>query len=202
LLVHVLVVPTMMALPATPVTPRKRRPKPPTDRLVVFGLGSNMGDRQAMLRSALNALTMALGRFVAARSAVYETPPWGKTDQPPFLNGAVAFHSDLSARELIAIAIDVEARLGRAPRTPQTKNGPRTIDIDLLFAGSDVVDDGDIQVPHPRLHERAFVLKPLLDLDPQRVHPVLNASVAALAAQLPTAALRACKLVVTKNRAW
>jgi 2-amino-4-hydroxy-6-hydroxymethyldihydropteridine diphosphokinase len=127
------------------------------------GVGANLGDREATIRAALAALP-----GVVALSELRETAPVGVVDQPPFLNGAAALETELSPRELLDALLEVERRLGRERRE---RWGPRTIDLDLLLHGDDVLDEPGLTVPHPRLHERRFALEPLLDLDPDLVVP-------------------------------
>ena len=133
------------------------------------GLGSNLGDREAMLRQALELLALEPGLEVRHVSTFRETEPVGFTDQPRFLNAAAEVETELSAPELLARLLDVERRLGRVRGGPRF--GPRTIDLDLLVYGDAVVDDPELRVPHPRLHEREFVLQPLAELDPALVVP-------------------------------
>ena len=131
------------------------------------GLGSNLGDREATLGAALDLL----GRRVdlVAVSTVRETDPWGDADQPRYLNAVAAVDTDLSPRRLLEVLLGVERELGRE-RTGR-RYGPRTIDLDLLVYGDEVVDEPGLTVPHPRLHERRFVLEPLAELDPALVVP-------------------------------
>ena len=124
-----------------------------------IGVGANLGDREATIRAAVGRL----GDEVVAVSALRETEPWGVTDQPPFLNGAVLLETDRPPRALLERLLEVERELGRVR---ERRYGPRTIDLDLLLYGDRVVDEPGLAVPHPRLHERAFALEPLLDLDP------------------------------------
>jgi 2-amino-4-hydroxy-6-hydroxymethyldihydropteridine diphosphokinase len=136
--------------------------------VVYFGLGSNLGDREEMLRSAVEKLQAPDLRLLRA-SSIYETEPVGLKEQPWFLNMAAAFESSLSPRELLRRAQRVEQELGRV-RT--VVNGPRTIDVDLLLCGDSIVREDDLVVPHPRYLERRFVLEPLLELDPELSDPV------------------------------
>jgi 2-amino-4-hydroxy-6-hydroxymethyldihydropteridine diphosphokinase len=128
-----------------------------------IGIGANLGDRDATLRSAVRALAAAPGVEVVAVSTIRETDPVGSiTDQPRFLNGAVALETSLGARELLELLLRIEADHGRLREGPQ--GGPRTLDLDLLVHGEDRVDEPGLTVPHPRLHERDFVLEPLAEL--------------------------------------
>jgi 2-amino-4-hydroxy-6-hydroxymethyldihydropteridine diphosphokinase len=128
------------------------------------GLGANLGDREGAIREAAR-------RIGAARlSEIRETEPWGFTDQPSFLNAAAEVDTELAARELLDLLLEVERRLGRE-RGSGPRYGPRVIDLDLLLFGQDVIDEPGITVPHPRLHERRFALEPLADLDPALVVP-------------------------------
>jgi len=132
-----------------------------------IGIGSNLGDREATIRRALELLGKRLD--IVAVSTLRETEPWGYADQPPFLNGAAAVETDLSARELLEALLAVERELGRTRDGPRW--GARTIDLDLLLFGDAVIDEPRLTVPHPRLHERPFALEPLAELDPTLVVP-------------------------------
>jgi 2-amino-4-hydroxy-6-hydroxymethyldihydropteridine diphosphokinase len=127
-----------------------------------IGLGANLGDRQATIRAALDALAEEDGIEVVAVSTLRETEPVGVGPQPLFLNGAAALETTLSARELLDRLLATEQRFGRV-RVPGA-HGPRTLDLDLLLYGDERIDEPGITVPHPRLHERAFVLEPLAEL--------------------------------------
>jgi len=128
-----------------------------------IGLGSNLGDREATVEAALAALP-----GVIAVSRLRETAPVGVVDQPPFLNGVARLETELSPRELLDTLLAVERSLGRERRE---RWGPRTIDLDLLLYANEVVDEPGLTVPHPRLHERRFVLEPLAELDSSLVVP-------------------------------
>ena len=128
-------------------------------------LGSNLGDRDGTLRAALGALAAEPGIEVVRVSRFYDTEPVGYLDQPRFLNGAAALETELPARELLERLLAVELRFGRS-RENVPAQGPRTLDLDLLLYGDAEIDEPGLRVPHPRLHERRFVLEPLADLDP------------------------------------
>ncbi len=128
-----------------------------------LGLGSNLGDKRAMLREALRRLDETDGVRVAARSGFYRTPPWGKTDQDWFLNAAAAVETDLPPHELLAVCLDVERAIGRVR---DEKWGPRLIDIDLLTYDGRELADETLILPHPHLTQRAFVLVPLAEIAP------------------------------------
>lgn len=129
------------------------------------GLGSNLGDREATIRAAVAALAAADGVEVVAVSTLIDTEPVGPVEQPRFLNGVAALETELPARDLLALLLAVESRFGR-DRASAPPQGPRTLDLDLLLYGSAVIDEDGLAVPHPRLHERAFVLRPLAEVAP------------------------------------
>ena len=130
------------------------------------GLGSNLGEREAALRQALEALGRTEAVEVVAVSTFRETDPVGVLDQPRFVNAAAALETSLPPRELLEWLLEVERALGR-DRDAEERWGPRTIDLDLLLYGNEEIDEPGLEVPHPRLNERAFVLEPLLELDPE-----------------------------------
>ena len=132
-------------------------------RRAYLGLGSNLGDRLAHLQAAVDGLARTPGLAVVAVSPVYETAPVGGPPQDDYLNAVVALDTDLTPHDLLRIAQGLEAAEHRVRRE---RWGPRTLDVDVLLVGDEVVDDPDLVVPHPRLTERAFVLVPLADLDP------------------------------------
>jgi 2-amino-4-hydroxy-6-hydroxymethyldihydropteridine diphosphokinase len=131
--------------------------------LAYVGLGSNLGDREALVRRA--------AELVGARrlSSLHETEPWGDLDQPRFVNAVAELETGLRPRQLLDHLLDVERRLGR--ERPGRRWGPRTIDLDLLLYGEEVIDEPGLQVPHPRLLEREFALAPLAELIPTRKIP-------------------------------
>ncbi|HEY8104324.1 MAG TPA: 2-amino-4-hydroxy-6-hydroxymethyldihydropteridine diphosphokinase [Gaiellaceae bacterium] len=130
---------------------------------VYVGLGANLGDRETTIRAAVAALPDVVGM-----SLLRETDPVGNTDQPRFLNGVAALETTLAPRELLDVLLSVEQGLGRERRE---RWGPRTIDLDLLLYGDETVAEPGLTVPHPRLHERRFVLEPLAELDPELLVP-------------------------------
>jgi 2-amino-4-hydroxy-6-hydroxymethyldihydropteridine diphosphokinase len=134
-----------------------------------IGLGSNLGDREAYLRRALDLLRADPSIELVAVSSFRETDPVGFLDQPRFLNAAAALETELTARALLERLLAVERVLGRRRDGPRF--GPRTIDLDLLLHGEEVVDEPGLTVPHPRLAERGFVLEPLHELEPGLVIP-------------------------------
>ncbi|HEX2997999.1 MAG TPA: 2-amino-4-hydroxy-6-hydroxymethyldihydropteridine diphosphokinase [Anaerolineales bacterium] len=137
------------------------------EHIVYLALGSNLGDRLANLKEAIASLTPQMD--VKAKSPVYETPPWGIIDQPKFLNQVIRVKTYLQPEPLLKHLKRLEVALGRKESVP---NGPRLIDLDILFYDDLVMYSAALTIPHPRLQERAFVLLPLMDLDPELVHPV------------------------------
>jgi 2-amino-4-hydroxy-6-hydroxymethyldihydropteridine diphosphokinase len=147
------------------------------EHIVYLALGTNLGDRSGNLKQAIAALTPQLD--VKAKSQVYETPPWGFEEQPKFLNQVVKANTYLDPEPLLKHLKRLEVALGRQESFP---NGPRLIDIDLLFYDDLVVNKPSLVIPHPRLHERGFVLLPLMDVAPNLVHPVQQKTVQELVA--------------------
>jgi 2-amino-4-hydroxy-6-hydroxymethyldihydropteridine diphosphokinase len=134
------------------------------------GLGANLEDPRAQIERALELLDAEDGVDVVAVSTLRETNPVGYEDQPRFLNGAVELRTSLEAGELLERLLAIERRLGRV-RGEGPRFGPRTIDLDLLLHGDQVIVEPGLQIPHPRLHERRFALEPLAELDPALVVP-------------------------------
>lgn len=152
---------------------------------VLLGMGTNTGDRLSNLQSALEALVPDVR--VRAVSRVYQTPPWGYTDQPDFLNLVAQVETDLPPLELLAFLKTVEAQVGR---TASFRWGPREIDIDILDYGGEVKELEGLSLPHARMHERAFVLVPLAEVDPDWRHPTLNRSAVELLTGLDAEAIK------------
>jgi dihydropteroate synthase/2-amino-4-hydroxy-6-hydroxymethyldihydropteridine diphosphokinase len=133
---------------------------------IFLSIGTNLGERQENLQRAIDALGEVMA--VESISPIYETAPWGKTDQPDFLNACLSGQTDLKPRELLDSCKEIERRLGRQPGSHW---GPRLIDIDIVIYGDQIVDEEKLQLPHPQLGQRAFVLAPLADIAPDLVHP-------------------------------
>ncbi|MBK9006726.1 MAG: 2-amino-4-hydroxy-6-hydroxymethyldihydropteridine diphosphokinase [Anaerolineae bacterium] len=146
------------------------------EHVVYLALGSNMGNRAANLKEAIASLAPQME--VKARSAVYETDPWGFKEQEKFLNQVVRVETYLKPEQLIKHLKRLEVALGRKESFP---NGPRLIDIDILFYDDLVLYSPALTIPHPHLHERAFVLVPLMDIASDLVHPVKKKSIRELA---------------------
>ena len=142
----------------------------------LIGLGSNLGDRAAAIDNACRLLG-ALADGSVRRSPLYETPPMYVTDQPTFLNAVATFESRTAPEDMLQACLGIERELGRERLVP---NGPRSIDLDVLAAEDWIIGDDALVLPHPRMHERPFVLVPLRDLDPSWLHPVLHQTVGAM----------------------
>ncbi|HOF19804.1 MAG TPA: 2-amino-4-hydroxy-6-hydroxymethyldihydropteridine diphosphokinase [Bacteroidales bacterium] len=147
---------------------------------VFLGLGTNLGEREENLRKAVLLIEEHIGKPVA-ESPVYETEPWGFTSEISFLNMAVKVETDLSPSGLLGRTLMIEAMMGRLREGKGYKS--RIIDIDILLFGSRVIETRALQIPHPRLHERRFVLVPLSGIASDTVHPVLGKSIGELLAE-------------------
>ena len=148
------------------------------EHIIYLALDSNLGDRLANLKQAVASLTPQAE--VKAKSQVYETLPWGYEDQPKFLNQVVRATTYLEPEPLLKHLKRLEVALGRKE---SFQNGPRVIDIDILFYDDLVLNRPSLVIPHPRLHERGFVLLPLLELAPELIHPLNKKSVREMAAE-------------------
>lgn len=148
------------------------------ETVAYLGLGTNLGDRRANLREALRLLANTPGLRLLRCSQVYETEPWGVTEQPRFLNCAAEIAASLEPEALLALCQAAEQEVGRQPGP---RWGPRLIDVDILLYGAQVVELPHLEIPHPRLHLRAFALVPLAELVPEAVHPALGRSIGKLA---------------------
>jgi 2-amino-4-hydroxy-6-hydroxymethyldihydropteridine diphosphokinase len=142
------------------------------EHIVYLALGSNLGNRLSNLKEAIAALPPQME--VKAKSAVYETPPWGYEDQPKFLNQVIKAITYLDPEPLLKHLKRLEVTLGRKETF---QNGPRLIDMDILFYDDLILNTRSLVIPHPRLQERGFVLLPLMDIDPDLTHPVSKKSV-------------------------
>lgn len=142
------------------------------EHIIYLALGSNLGNRLANLKQAVAALSPQME--VKAKSHVYETLPWDYEDQPKFLNQVIKVKTYLEPEPLLKHIKRLEVTLGRKASFP---NGPRLIDIDILFYDDLILNTASLAIPHPRLHERGFVLLPLMDIDPDLVHPANQKSV-------------------------
>lgn len=159
------------------------------------GLGSNI-DAEANLRAAVRLLSARPGLRLAEVSPVYRTPPWGPVPQADYLNAVAALETDLAPEALLDVLLGIETERGRDRSPDAVRWGPRTLDLDLLFCGDAVMESERLTLPHPRLHERAFVLVPLCDLAPGLRHPVLGRTMSALSAAVDTAAIVATDITL------
>jgi len=151
-------------------------------KIVYLLLGSNLGDRNALIEEAIVAIQQQIGQ-VTSRSSIYETAAWGKEDQPGFLNIALAVATTLNAQEVLVHALAIEKELGRVRLE---KWGARLIDIDIIFYGDEVISiAGELEVPHPEMHKRKFVLVPMAEIASDYIHPVLKKTLPELLLELP-----------------
>jgi 2-amino-4-hydroxy-6-hydroxymethyldihydropteridine diphosphokinase len=147
---------------------------------VLLLLGSNIGDRKWFLEQAIKQIEADIATVIKA-SAVYETQSWGKTDAPDYLNQVILLQTDLPAQLILEKILNIERKLGRKR---EEKWGSRTIDIDILFYGDEIINEPGLQIPHPELHKRRFTLEPLDEIAPDLAHPVLNKKISDLKAEL------------------
>jgi len=143
-------------------------------------LGSNLGNRQLLLQTAIAEIAEQVGP-VLRQSALYETQSWGKTDQPDYLNQVVFLKTQLPAKNVLTEILAIETRMGR---TRYEKWGSRLIDIDILFYNNDVINQDGLEVPHPELQNRRFTLEPLVEIAADLVHPLLNKTMLQLKTEL------------------
>ncbi|MBM3123753.1 MAG: 2-amino-4-hydroxy-6-hydroxymethyldihydropteridine diphosphokinase [Chloroflexi bacterium] len=160
------------------------------NHIVYLALGSNLENRFANLKAAVNNLTPQL--TVKKKSSVYETPPWGFEDQPKFLNQVVMAETYLDPEALLKHLKRLETALGR---TPSFENGPRLIDVDILFFDDLSLNTPELQLPHPRLHERAFVLVPLAEIAPKLMHPKMKKTIKELLTKVDRKGVRKIKRI-------
>lgn len=146
-------------------------------KTVYLLLGSNLGDRKALLLEAIRRIAHTVGEL-SASSSFYETAAWGKEDQPSFLNIAVSLQTLMSAHEVLERVLQIEEDLGR---TRAERWGARLIDIDIILYSDEVISDGDrLQVPHPRMQERKFVLEPLTEIAGDVIHPLFHQTISTI----------------------
>ena len=148
---------------------------------VFIALGSNLGDRMGNLCNAVASFPPKVHCLM--ESPIYQTPPWGVTDQPEFLNQVIEAETDLLPAELMIHLKEIESKLGRKP---SVRYGPRLIDLDILFFDDRIINQPDLTIPHPRLQERAFVLVPMAELAPQLRHPVSGLKISELLTNVDT----------------
>lgn len=164
--------------------------RPAAETSVLLAFGSNVGDRKAAIERALALIEAELGPL--RPSSLYETPPWGVVDQPPFLNLVAAGVTTLDPLPLLRLCQHVERATGRLS---STRWGPRVVDVDLLAYGDVCLRSPDLELPHPRLHERAFVLVPLVEVAPDWRHPRLGLTASELITRLPEDEVRSISRV-------
>ncbi len=150
---------------------------PSKNNTIFLATGSNLGDREAMLREAAQLIQSHIGKTIAT-SSIFETAPWGNTDQPDFFNQVLKVESPLKPDAVLEKIFFIEETMGRR-RT--FKYAPRVIDIDILFFSNKIINEENIKIPHPLLHKRSFVLAPLLEIAPDHIHPVFDQSIRQLA---------------------
>jgi 2-amino-4-hydroxy-6-hydroxymethyldihydropteridine diphosphokinase len=148
--------------------------------VVYLGIGSNLGDKQGNCLGALERLS-AREVVISKRSALYKTQPWGVKDQPDFVNMVVEAETGMSPEELLVVLKAIEKEMGRKA---VTRWGPRLIDLDVLLYDDRIVQTKDLVIPHPLLHKRDFVLLPLAEISPERIHPVLKRTIRELTEEL------------------
>lgn len=145
---------------------------PPDQTQVILALGSNLGDRFENLQQALKDISLRVS--IIKISSVYETPPWGYSDQPVFFNQVLSGNTSLNPVELLTFVKNIENSMGRVKNF---QNGPRLIDIDILLFGEKIIDSEKLVIPHPRMLERGFVMLPLAEIEPELIIPGTNKKV-------------------------
>lgn len=161
-----------MSTPSRPIVPVR----------AYLGLGGNVGDAEHTLRAAIRALDALPSTHLVRASRLYRTPAWGRVEQPDFVNAAAAVDTALAPRALLEALLGIERAHGRERNTDGERWGPRTLDLDLLLYGEAEIDEPGLHVPHPHLHERAFVLVPLCEIAPEVAIPGIGRARDALAA--------------------
>jgi len=151
-----------------------------------IGLGANLGDREASIKEALSELARSDCRLVLV-SSIYETAPMGFSDQPDFLNAVAEIETDLEPRELLDVLGRIERRIGREETF---KWGPRIIDLDILLYGDQILAEDNLEIPHPEMQHRAFVLTPLAEIAPEVKHPVLGLTAREMSAEIGAEGVR------------
>ena len=150
---------------------------------IYLGLGTNIGNKKENLTRAIEALSLALGNYTALSTFV-ETEPWGFDSDNTFLNCVVAFDTTISPTELLDTTEEIERRLGRTTKSTGRMYHDRIIDIDILLYGNDTIETPRLTIPHPLMHRRDFVLKPLAEIAPHVIHPTTGKSIEELVAGL------------------
>ncbi|SEF94235.1 2-amino-4-hydroxy-6-hydroxymethyldihydropteridinediphosphokinase [Caloramator fervidus] len=146
----------------------------------IIAFGTNVGNKEENIKTAIK-LIKDKGITVKKVSNLYITEPYGYKDQPDFLNGALEVETALSCRQLLNVLLDIEKQMGRVR---QFKWGPRNIDLDIIFYNDEIIDEPDLKVPHPDMHNREFVLRPICDIDKDIVHPIFKKTVKVLLDEL------------------
>ena len=147
---------------------------------VFLFIGSNLGNRQALLVKAITRIELEIAPVIK-RSSIYETQSWGNKDEPDYLNQVIELETVMPAQEILHKILNIEQAMGRKR---EVKWGSRIIDIDILFYGPEIINEDRLVVPHPEMHKRMFTLAPLAEIAPDLVHPVLQKQITALKSEL------------------